>query len=417
MRPTPLYLDNAATSFPKPPGVYEAMLAYGTGVGASPGRGQYAASREGARLIRECRERLARLINADDPASIVFTLNTTDALNIAIKGVARQRRLERPGAPVRMVTTAMDHNSVLRPLHALTDECIEVVRVGADPATGRVDPRAVAEAIDDWTALVAVNMVSNVGGTIQPIDEIARACRGRGVPLLADGAQALGHIPVDVRGLGIDLLAFPGHKGLLGPQGTGGLYIAPGVAERLATTREGGTGSWSESDAHPVAMPERFEAGSHNTIGLVGLSAAVAWMLERGVESLRAHEEGLIRCMLEGLRGGGCRHAHWPAAGDGPLSSFRLLGPTAVGERVAVFGLVHDTLSPAEVAAVLESDYGVQARAGLSCAPGAHEVFGTTAGGGAVRVSFGPFVSEEGVRRAIEALAGVQAGARAPALT
>ncbi|MCE7974566.1 MAG: aminotransferase class V-fold PLP-dependent enzyme [Leptolyngbya sp. PLA1] len=407
MNESTLYLDNAATSFPKPRAVYDAMLRYGTEVGASPGRGQYRASREGAAIIRRCRERLAGLLNAEDPGHIVFTLNTTDALNLAIKGVARQWRLSRPGTRIRIVTTAMDHNSVLRPLDALAAEDVEVVVVPADPVSGLVSPASIAGAIDGVTALVAVNMASNVGGTIQPVAEIAATCRRAGVPILFDAAQALGHVPLDVRAVGADFVAFPGHKGLLGPQGTGGLYIRPGSASLLATTREGGTGSWSESRSQPESMPERFESGSHNTIGIAGLSEAVRWLLDHGVESMRAHELSLIRLMLEGLRAGGCRHAGWAAMNGGPLSGFRLLGPADATQRVGVFALVHDVLSPAEVAAGLESGFGVLARAGLTCAPLAHETFGTSAGGGACRLSIGPFVTGADIERALEALRGV----------
>lgn len=404
MSESALYLDNAATSFPKPRAVLDAMVRYGTEVGASPGRGQYRASREGAGIIRRCRERLATLLNAEDPGHIVFTLNTTDALNLAIKGVWRQWRLTRSGSPARIVTTAMDHNSVLRPLHALEAEGLDVVVVPADPVSGLVSPAEVARAIDGRTALVAVNMASNVGGTIQPVAEIALCCKAAGVPILVDAAQALGHLPLDVRAIDADFVAFPGHKGLLGPQGTGGLYVRPASALLLATTREGGTGSWSESRSQPESMPERFEAGSHNTIGIAGLGEAVQWVLDRGVGALRAHELSLIRRMLEGLRSGGCRHQGWEADGGGPLSRFRLLGPADAERRVGVFGLVHDVLSPAEVAAGLESGFGVLARAGLTCAPLAHETFGTAAGGGACRLSIGPFVTELDIERTLGAL-------------
>ncbi|MCC6950415.1 MAG: aminotransferase class V-fold PLP-dependent enzyme [Phycisphaerales bacterium] len=404
MSESALYLDNAATSFPKPRAVYDAMVRYGTEVGASPGRGQYRASREGASIIRRCRERLATLLNAEDPGHIVFTLNTTDALNLAIKGVWRQWRLTRPGSPARIVTTAMDHNSVLRPLDALGAEGLEVVVVPADPVSGLVNPAAVARAIDGRTALVAVNMASNVGGTIQPVAEIALCCQAAGVPILVDAAQALGHLTVDVRVIGADFVAFPGHKGLLGPQGTGGLYVRPASASLLATTREGGTGSWSESRSQPESMPERFEAGSHNTVGIAGLGEAVQWVLDRGVGALRAHELSLIRLMLEGLRAGGCRHPGWEADGAGPLCGFRLLGPAEAERRVGVFGLVHDVLSPPEVAAGLESGFGVLARAGLTCAPLAHETFGSAAGGGACRLSIGPFVTEPDIERALTAI-------------
>lgn len=397
------YLDNAATSFPKPPGVYDAMLRYATEIGASPGRGQYHESREGARLIRQCRERLCRLINGEDPSHVVFALNTSDALNLAIKGIARRWKQTHPGRPMRVITTAMDHNSVLRPYRALEEDGAEVVHIVAAPETGLVAPSAVCHAINDDTALVAVNMASNVGGTIQPVAKIGQVCRKFDVPYLVDAAQSLGHVPVDVQELRADLLAFPGHKGLLGPQGTGGLYIRPASLPRLATTREGGTGSWSEDDAQPSSMPERFEAGSHNTSGIVGLSEAVQWILDQGVATLREHELGLTQFALDGLREGGCRGMGWPTI-TGPLDGFRLLGPTDASARVGVFAMVHDSLDPGEMAAMLEASFGILVRSGLTCAPGAHRTFGTLGKGGALRFSFGPFVTQDDVEALLGAL-------------
>lgn len=411
-----LYLDNAATSYPKPPGVYEAMVRFGTRVGASPGRGQYFESREGARLIRECRERLCRLIGGPDASRIVFALNTSDALNLAIKGVVRAARMAgRAGERLRIITTAMDHNSVLRPYQALADEGVEVAHVEADAITGVVSPASVERAMTSGasrTVLLSANMASNVTGTIQPIAEIGAACRRHGVLFLVDAAQALGHVPVDVKEIGCDLMAFPGHKGLMGPQGTGGLYIRPGVEELVATTREGGTGSWSENDAQPLTMPEKYEAGSHNTIGIVGLSEAVKYILERGVDSLRAHEACLIEIMLAGLRELGVRHPAWPAQ-DGPCASLRLLGPAETSRRVGVFAFVHDELEPTEIAAVLEGQFGILARAGITCAPRAHATMGTLDRGGAVRLSLGPFVTEADIRCTLDAMRSVcEAGLR-----
>lgn len=395
-----IYLDNAATSFPKPPGVYRAMLRYATRVGASPGRGQYAESREGARIIRQCRERLNRLINGENPDHIIFTLNTTDALNLAIKGAIRARRLVEPASPLHVVTTAMDHNSVLRPFRALADEGIEVTHVAADPATGVVDAAAVAQALRPHTVLAAVLAASNVSGAIQPVAAIGDVCRRAGVLFLVDAAQALGHIPADVRDLRADLLAFPGHKGLLGPQGTGGLYVRPGVENRLATTREGGTGAWSESDRHPDAMPQRFEAGSHNTIGIAGLAAAAAWLLDRGIDSVRRHELALIREAIDTLREGGCR-IEGGEPGSGPYVGLRLLGPGDADSRVGVFAFTHDALDPAEMAAILEQQFGVLVRSGLTCAPMAHDTFGTS---GALRMSIGPFTTRDDLLAALSAL-------------
>ncbi|HYE61504.1 MAG TPA: aminotransferase class V-fold PLP-dependent enzyme [Phycisphaerales bacterium] len=408
-----LYLDNAATSFPKPPGVYEAMMDYGTRLGASPGRGHYAESREGARLIRECRERLNTLINGESANHIIFALNTSDALNLAIKGVVRHRVREHPGRPVHLLTTAMDHNSVLRPFNALAEHGAEWRYLACDPETALVNPAAVAAAITPDTALVAVNMASNVTGTLQPVAEIGRICRERGVLYLIDAAQALGHVPVDVRALSCDLLAFPGHKGLMGPQGTGGLYIRPGVEHLVATTREGGTGSLSEHDVQPSSLPEKYEAGSHNTIGIVGLSRAVEWILDRGVSSLREHELGLIELMTDLLHAGGARvQGREPL--DGPLSALRLVGPGDPPARVGVFSLTHDTMPPAEMAVMLEQ-LGVLVRSGIHCAPHAHATVGTLDSHGAFRLSFGPFVTEDDVRFACGALAEVCAEVSAAA--
>jgi cysteine desulfurase / selenocysteine lyase len=404
--PDRLYLDNAATSFPKPPSVYDAMLRYARDVGASPGRGQYAESREGARLIRVCRERLCAFLDAESADHIVFTLNTSDALNLAIKGVVRGERLRKgPSTPIRLVTTAMDHNSVLRPYAALAEEGAEVMHVPADPSTGLVDLVALQSALSHPATLLAINWVSNVSGTIQPITEMTAIAHAARTPVLFDVAQGLGHVPFSARACGADLIAFPGHKGLLGPQGTGGLYVKPSFVDHLATTREGGTGSISELDAQPTTMPERFEAGSHNTIGIVGLTEGVRWLQDQGIDSIRAHELGLIETMLAGLR-------------DPALASFTLLGPTDPALRVGTFSLLHDTLTPGELAALLEQHFGILARAGIHCAPRAHMSLGSLdptrsrpggPGWGALRISFGPFVTGADVRRVLAALAEIAA--------
>jgi cysteine desulfurase family protein len=407
-----IYLDNAATSFPKTPGVYEAMLDYGTHLGASPGRGHYAESREGARLIRQCRQRINTLINGESADHVIFALNTTDALNLAIKGIARHRRLY--GQPTNIVASAMDHNSVLRPLNALAGEGVTWTCIEADEQTGRLDPADIARALTPETALVIVNMCSNVSGTIQPAAEIGMICRAARVPLLIDAAQALGHIPVDARALNADLLAFPGHKGLMGPQGTGGLYIRPGIEKILATTREGGTGSQSEHDVQPDTLPEKYEAGSHNTIGIVGLSRAVEWILTETIDKLRTHELELITLMLTELHRAGARlQGREPI--DGPLSTLRLLGPSDLTARVGVFSLVHDSIHPAEMAAMLEQ-LGILVRSGIHCAPRAHQTLGTLGEGaqGAFRLSVGPFTTADHIRAAIAALVEVCNATREP---
>ncbi len=388
------YLDNAATSFPKPPCVAEAMSRFASGVGASPGRGAYAESLEAAAILARGRRAIARLLNADDPNRIIFTLNCSDALNLAIKGLVRHAARTRRTTP-HVVTTEMDHNSVLRPLRAMEDagECA-VTRVASDSTSGRVDPDDIRRAIRADTILVATHHASNVSGTLQPIEPMAQLCRERAVPFLLDAAQTLGHVPLDVRALGIDLVAFPGHKGLLGPLGTGGLYIAPGLEARIDPLREGGTGSRSELDVQPDDLPDRFEPGSHNAIGLAGLGAAVEWILDRSVASLETHARTLSRVFLEEL--------------DGP----RVLGPHTAEERVPVFAMTVGGLSPHDAAAILESEFAILARAGLHCAPLAHRTFGTLPDG-ALRLSFGAFNSEDQARTAARALREIAAEAGA----
>ncbi len=398
-----LYLDNAATSFPKPRRVHDAMARYATELGASPGRGAYAESVEGARLIRQCRSRLQTLVHAESADHCVFTLNTSDALNLAIKGLVthRRRRLVERGlsGTVHIVTTAMDHNSVLRPINALASDPIgprvEFTRVPADPETGLVDPIAVRGAIRRDTVLVAAVHASNVTGVLQPVADFGAICREAGVPLLVDAAQTAGRLPIDVQRDAIDLLAVPGHKALLGPLGTGALVIRPGLEEQLVPMREGGTGTVSELDTHPDTMPDKFEPGSHNTLGIVGLSEGLAWLLDRSVRVVRQDEADLMRLVVSGL-----------AKGDA-FPGLRLLGTPEVERRVGVFSFTHDTMDPHELAGVLEAEFGILTRAGIHCAPHAHGTLGTTDRGGALRVSFGPFVTPQDAEYLLNALSEV----------
>lgn len=383
-----LYFDNAATSFPKPPEVAAAVSRFLTEIGASPGRGSYAEAIEAGRLLARCRERLNRLIGGESPDHIVFTLHTTDALNLAIKGiVSHHRRLDEPA---HIVTTWMDHNSILRPLNQLIPQGVDVTRVKVDPHTGVVDPDDIHRAIRKDTRLVATIHGSNVTGALQPVADIGTICRGHNVPFLVDAAQTVGHLPIDVKAMRIDLLAFPGHKGLLGPLGTGGLYIRPGLEKSIDTLREGGTGSLSERDIQPTTMPDKYEPGSHNAPGIIGLSEGVQWILDQGVENLWRHERRLIEIMLDGLRG---------------QPGLRLLGPATPDDRCGVFSITIDGLEPSELAGILEEHYGILCRAGVHCAPLAHETMGTRSSGGATRLSLGPFLTEDDVRYAAGAIA------------
>ncbi len=402
-----IYLDNAATSFPKPPCVHEAMARYATTLGASPGRGAYEEARQSAELMQSARSSIARFIGAESPERVIFTLNTSDALNLALRGLLEGLPPQTTGSPLpHVVTTEMDHNSVLRPLNALEEQGrLTQTRVPVDPETGIVDPQAVLNAVRPETFLVAVVHASNVTGSLQPIEQIGAGCSEKGVPLLVDAAQTIGHMPIDVRTMKVDLLAFPGHKGLLGPLGTGGLYIRPGLESRIEPVRHGGTGSVSESDRQPDTLPDKYEPGSHNAIGLIGLGAAVGWITERGIDSLHEHERLLTGVFLEEF-----------LAGGSPPAGMRLLGPHTPEGRVGVFAITLEGVTPAELADRLESDFGVLSRSGLHCAPGAHQTFGThpeavgNEMAGATRLSVGPFVTVDDIAHAARSLRTIAAG-------
>jgi cysteine desulfurase/selenocysteine lyase len=278
---------------------------------------------------------------------------------------------------------------VLRPINALVDDGATRTFVPVDPETGRVDPDDIRKTITPHTRLIATLHGSNVSGTLQPIEAIGRIAREHGVPFLVDAAQTLGHLPLDVQSMPIDMLAFPGHKGLLGPLGTGGLYIRPELVEQVTPLREGGTGSVSEQDTQPTFMPDRYETGSHNAIGLVGLGASLQWILDRGVASLWQHELALTADLLEGVR---------------TLPGLRVLGPQITEHRCGVFSLTQEALSPAEFAAIMEDQFGILGRPGIHCAPRAHRTFGTEAGGGALRLSLGPFLTSEDVQHVVQSL-------------
>lgn len=398
-----LYFDNAATSFPKPMGVVRAMTEYATKLGASPGRGAYREARESAEILVRCREAIRELLNAPSADHVIFTLNTTDALNMAIKGLLLPRLAG--GESIHVVTTAMDHNSVLRPFNALISRYegqIQQTVVEADEITGLVDPEAVRRAIRPDTRLVASVHASNVTGTLQPIQAIGAVCRELAVPLLVDAAQSVGHIPVDMQAMNIDLLAAPGHKGLLGPLGTGVLVMRPGMERMIQTYREGGTGSISEQPVHPEEMPDKYEAGSHNTVGIAGLLAGVEYLLERGMDDIAEHERALTEQFLNGL------HTY---TGGPLLPGLRLLGPQGMADRVGVFSLTVEGLTPLELANQMEDRFGVLTRPGLHCAPHAHETMGTDPAStgedasGACRFSLGPFLSVQDVKFATDGLA------------
>jgi cysteine desulfurase family protein len=368
-----VYLDNASTSFPKPESVHRAVDAFARQCGASPGRGGYPSALEADEVIGSCRAAVARLLGASDPLRIAFSSGSTEALNWAIRGLLRERG-------DHAVVSSLEHNAVMRPLRSLEQSRGTAwTAIPCDP-DGTCDPEDFARAIRPTTRLVCVIHASNVLGTVLPIAAIADAVHARGVPLLVDASQTAGTLPFSVEELGIDLLAFTGHKGLFGPPGTGGLYVRPGLD--LPTSKEGGTGTLSESFEQPDEMPERLESGTPNAWGLAGLRAGVEWVQERGVANLRAQEQLLLDRLTQALR---------------ETPGLSLYGPEDSRRKLGILSVNVGNLPPSEVARLLAARFGVAVRAGLHCAPSAHGVAGTLRRGGSVRFGIGAFTTESDV--------------------
>ena len=371
-----MYFDNAATSFPKPESVYRAMDQFLRTAGANPGRSGHGMAVEADRAIARARARLARLLNAPRPEQVVWTANCTEALNLALKGVLR------PGD--RVVTTALEHNAMARPLRGLERRGVEVVRVPCP--VGRFDLPAFLEQIRPGTRMVALTHASNVTGEALPVGEVGAACRRVGALLLADLAQTAGTLPVDVRAMHIDLAAMPGHKALLGPPGTGALYVGEGI--RITPLREGGTGSASERDVQPEELPEALESGTVNSVGIAGLGAGIEWLEQTGIETIHAREMALFQQLWQGLA---------------EVPNVTLYGPLPGEERVAVLSCTLAGWEPSDAAAVLDQNFNIQCRPGLHCAPWAHESLGSLPAG-TIRFSPGYFNTEDEVSGVVEAV-------------
>jgi len=357
-----IYLDHAATSFPKSAGVGVAMLRYLNDFGAAPGRGATRRGAEVQRVIDHGRQLVARQFGLAGPERVIFTLNGTDSLNLAIHGLLR------PGD--RVVTTVWEHNSVLRPLHQLQREHGVTREIVPHDGAGRTDLDAFRQALRTPTRLVILNHASNVTGVIQSVLEMAEMARAAGAFVLLDAAQTAGVIPVAFSKLPVDLIACPGHKGLGGPLGTGLLLLGAGMESELVPVRQGGTGSRSESPEQPLELPDRYEAGNLNAPGLFGLDAALQQHAFPDPE-----EERLKRThFLEGLQS---------------LPGARVMIPDADLPRLPVFSVCFDRVAPQVMASLLDEHFGIETRAGLHCAPLAHQALGTLEEGGTVRFSFG----------------------------
>lgn len=372
-----IYLDNAATTWPKPPQVLHAMTECIEIFGANPGRSGYKMALEAGSLLLYTREMLSTFFKVDDPFRSICTVNCTDSLNLAIKGLLK------PGHHV--ITTGMEHNSVVRPLMHLKSQGVEISFIKCS-GSGMVDPDDIKRAIKGNTRLIVTTHASNVTGTIMPIDHIGNIAKSYGITYLVDAAQTVGCLPIDLSSLPVDLVAMPGHKGLRGPQGTGVLYIGPGAEP--VQLREGGTGSQSEIPYQPNIRPDRYESGTMNTPGIAGLGAGIKYILDCGQDKLVNKEKKLEKFFIEAL-------LH--------LDKVKLYGPRDLGARVGVISINIGDIASSQAADILDQKYGIAVRGGLHCAPMAHRTIGTLKQG-TVRISFGSFNTIDQVKYCIRAI-------------
>jgi cysteine desulfurase family protein len=377
-----IYLDNAATSFPKPEAVYQALDRFARQDLANPGRAGHKMALAAERALDDARHLLNQFFHGEGPERFIFTLNATDALNMALKGILVEGD--------HVITTDLEHNSVSRPLRAMQlAGHITLTRIHADGG-GTVDPDAIRRAITPRTRLLALTHASNVLGTVQPIAAVGRVARERDLLFLVDAAQTAGVLPIDVREMAIDLLAFPGHKSLLGPTGTGALYVGP--RSQVKAWREGGTGGDSSSETQPREFPYFLEGGTPNVLGVAGLTAGIKYVMEQGTERLRAHETALTERLRQKLVEGG----------------FEVFGHCDAGRRVATLSFRSPALPAAELGGILDQAFDIAVRPGLHCAPYIHRSLGTFPDG-TVRVSPGPFSTEADIDRLVDALREIHA--------
>lgn len=389
-----IYLDNAATSFPKPDIVHDTVREFYSQNGVNPGRTGCDLAIRAEEMIHGTRRRLSHFFNRSlveaggtkDPNRLVFTLNATMSLNLIINGVVR------PGDHV--ITTMVEHNSVIRPVNHKVREGAEATFLRPD-GEGYIDPADVGKAIRPTTRLVIVNHGSNVTGVVQDLDAIGRICREAGVPLAVDTAQTAGVIPIDMAACHISFLSFTGHKGLFGPTGTGGLCVADDA--EIEGTIYGGTGVRSAVPYHLTEFPYRLEAGTQNLAGIAGLSAGLDWIEARGVDEIRRHEMELLGELQEGLAA---------------IEGVTIHGTRRLDRRVATMSFTVEGYDPSDVGTILDVDYGILTRTGLQCAPLIHEHHGTTPRG-TVRASIGPFNTREQIQAMVRAVSEVAADRRA----
>ena len=372
-----IYLDNAATSFPKPKGVIDAVARYLNEVGGNPGRAAHAPAREASSLIDRTRRLLASLLGNVDPTRIIFTPSTTVALNLALKGLLKSGD--------HVLTTSMEHNSVLRPLNGMKKLGVSHSQIPCS-SSGDLDPADIPPLIRSHTRLIALVHASNVSGNLMPVVEVGKIAQERGLLLLVDAAQTMGKMAIEPGQQFIDLLAGPGHKGLLGPMGTGFLYVRPGL--ELEPLWEGGTGTYSESIKQPKTWPERFESGTCNGPGLAGLAEGIAEVQELGFEAISAHEGRLVEIIVAGI-------SEFPGV--------ILYGPKDRSSCTGTLSFNIKELDCSEVAHILDTAYSIAVRSGLHCAPAAHRTLGTLPHG-TLRVSVGPYNTEDEIHTFVNAV-------------
>lgn len=374
-----IYLDNSATTFPKPEEVYTFMDTFYRNHGVNPGRSGFDAAIETEDMVNETRKMLTNMFNGDDPDRLTFSYNASDSLNMILQGLSEKGD--------HVVTTKLEHNSVLRPLYHLELESkIEVTRVPFDKH-GYVDPEDIKKAIKKNTKFVVVNHSSNVIGTIQPVAEIGKVCKEKGVYFVLDCSQSAGAVPVDMKAMGADAVAFTGHKCLMGPTGIGGSYVMDGVP--VKGTRFGGTGVRSAVKTHLEAFPYRLECGTMNLVGVAGLHAGVKWVNEKGMDNLHKQEIALWNKLRKGLQAidNVITYCAESTENQNPVLCFNVKGFEA-----------------ADVGTMLDVDYNIACRTGLHCAPQVHEMLNTVDIHGTVRLSIGPFNTDEHIDAAIEAV-------------
>ena len=374
-----IYLDNASTTFPKAPNVASAMADYITNCGININRGSYSLAYDVEDIIYTTRQRLHTLFNGHDPSHVIFTQNVTMSLNMVIKGLLK--------AGDHVLVSSMEHNAVMRPLTQLLDEGITFDTIPCD-STGSIQMDSIEPLIRPNTVALIINHASNVCGTIQPLKSIGPICKAHNLQFIVDAAQTAGVIPIDVKACHIDALCFTGHKGLLGPQGIGGIILTKEMAQNLTPLIAGGTGSFSHLETLPTHMPDAFESGTLNLPGIIGLNEGLAYIESQGMENIHNHELALTQAFLEGLQS---------------IDVVNIVGKQDIQDRTAVVSITIDSMDPASIAYELESTYHIMTRVGLHCAPRAHQTLGTYPEG-TVRFSFGYANTHKDVESALSAL-------------